>query len=50
VEEKHFGPVWFIPGKNRGRYPFCHSVYIDGAFLFLKEEGLDPHEMKLRPD
>ncbi|MBN2225367.1 MAG: MBL fold metallo-hydrolase [Deltaproteobacteria bacterium] len=25
-----FGPVRFIPGDNRGRYPFCNSLYIQG--------------------
>jgi len=34
-EEKHFGPVWFIPGVNRGRYPYCHSVYIAGAGILI---------------
>jgi hydroxyacylglutathione hydrolase len=35
MEEQHFGPVWFIPGENRGRYPFCHSVYIDGPGVLI---------------
>jgi hydroxyacylglutathione hydrolase len=35
MEEKHFGPVWFIPGENRGKYPFCHSVYIKGAGVLI---------------
>ncbi len=35
AEEKHFGPVWFIPGENRGRYPFCHSIYIEGAGVLI---------------
>ncbi len=30
-DEKKFGPVWFLPGKNRGRYPFCNAVYVEGA-------------------
>jgi glyoxylase-like metal-dependent hydrolase (beta-lactamase superfamily II) len=34
-EEKHFGPVWFIPGENRGKYPFCHSIYIEGAKVLI---------------
>jgi glyoxylase-like metal-dependent hydrolase (beta-lactamase superfamily II) len=34
-EERHFGPVWFIPGENRGRYPFCHSIYIEGARVLI---------------
>ena len=33
--EKHFGPVWFIPGVNRGRYPYCNSVYIQGPGIII---------------
>lgn len=35
TEEKHFGPVWFIPGESGGRYPFCNSVYIEGAGIII---------------
>ena len=35
MRETHFGPVWFIPGKNRGRYPHCHSIYIDGPGILI---------------
>ena len=35
MEERHFGPVWFIPGKNNGKYPYCHSVYIEGAGILI---------------
>jgi hydroxyacylglutathione hydrolase len=35
LEEQHFGPIWFIPGENRGKYPFCHSVYIEGAGVLI---------------
>ena len=35
MEEKHFGPVWFIPGENRGKYPYCHSVYVEGAGVLI---------------
>jgi hypothetical protein len=35
MEEKHFGPVWFILGETGGRYPFCHSVYIDGPGILI---------------
>ncbi len=33
--EQHFGPVWFIEGLNKGRYPYCHSVYIEGAGILI---------------
>ena len=30
MEERKFGPVWFIPGERNGKYPYCHSLYIEG--------------------
>jgi len=35
LEGQHFGPVFFIPGENRGKYPFCHSLYIEGAGVLI---------------
>lgn len=35
MEETHFGPVLFIPGENSGRYPHCHSLYIEGETRVL---------------
>jgi glyoxylase-like metal-dependent hydrolase (beta-lactamase superfamily II) len=35
MEERHFGPVTFIPGENQGKYPFCHSIYIEGAGVLI---------------
>ena len=35
MEGQHFGPVFFIPGENRGKYPFCHSLYIEGAGVLI---------------
>lgn len=35
LEEKHFGPVWFLPGAAVGRYPHCISVYIEGAGILI---------------
>ncbi|MCF8145254.1 MAG: MBL fold metallo-hydrolase [Deltaproteobacteria bacterium] len=35
VKERHFGPVWFIPGDNHGRYPNCHSIYIEGDGVLI---------------
>jgi hydroxyacylglutathione hydrolase len=35
MREKHFGPVWFIPGENRGKYPFCHSIYVKGPGVLI---------------
>lgn len=35
MQERHFGPVWFIPGANNGKYPFCHSIYIEGSGILI---------------
>jgi hydroxyacylglutathione hydrolase len=35
MEEKHFGPLWFIPGNNRGKYPYCHSLYVEGPGILI---------------
>ena len=35
MQETHFGPVWFIPGENDGKYPFCHSLYIETAGILI---------------
>ena len=35
MEEKSFGPIRFIPGINRGKYPYCHSVYVEGAKILI---------------
>ena len=33
--DQNLGPVRFIPGKNRGRYPYCNSVYIAEAGILI---------------
>ena len=35
MKEMRFGPVRFIPGESKGRYPFCHSVYIEGEGILI---------------
>ena len=30
-----FGPVTFISGEKGGRYPFCHSLYIEDAGILI---------------
>jgi glyoxylase-like metal-dependent hydrolase (beta-lactamase superfamily II) len=48
--EKHLGPVWFIPGDRGGRYPFCHSVYIEGAGILIDPASDRKRLMELRKD
>ena len=50
MEEKHFGPIWFIPGEQGGRYPFCHSVYIEGAGLLIDPASDRERLRQLRAD
>ena len=50
TEEKHFGPVWFIPGDNGGRYPFCHSVYIQGEGILIDPASNRKRLTELRED
>jgi glyoxylase-like metal-dependent hydrolase (beta-lactamase superfamily II) len=35
MEEKCFGPIRFLPGQNNGKYPHCHSIYIEGAGVLI---------------
>ncbi len=35
MQERSFGPIRFIPGPNRGKYPYCHSVYVEGAGILI---------------
>lgn len=35
MEEKHFGPIWFLPGSQGGRYPYCVSVYVEGPGILI---------------
>ena len=35
MTEKLFGPVRFIAGKDNGKYPYCHSIYIEGAGVLI---------------
>jgi glyoxylase-like metal-dependent hydrolase (beta-lactamase superfamily II) len=35
MQELQFGPVRFIPGENDGKYPYCHSLLVDGAGVLI---------------
>jgi glyoxylase-like metal-dependent hydrolase (beta-lactamase superfamily II) len=50
MKEKHFGPVWFMPGKQGGRYPFCHSVYVEGAGIVIDPASDRERLTQLRAD
>ena len=48
IKETHYGPVLFIPGENRGRYPNCHSVYIEGDKILIDPASDRKRLIKLR--
>jgi len=35
--------VWMIEGGNKGRYPFAHSIYVEGDENLLIDTGAGPH-------
>ena len=35
MEAKQFGQVTFIPGDNNGKYPYCHSLFLDGPGILI---------------
>lgn len=41
AEFRDFGPIKFIPGKKGGRYPYCHSLVIDGDETWVVDPASD---------
>jgi glyoxylase-like metal-dependent hydrolase (beta-lactamase superfamily II) len=35
MKERKFGPIWFLPGENKGNYPNCHTIYIEGPGIII---------------
>ncbi|MBU2488297.1 MAG: MBL fold metallo-hydrolase [Proteobacteria bacterium] len=48
--EQSFGPVRFLPGPNRGKYPHCHSVYVEGAGLLIDPASDRERLIRLRDE
>lgn len=40
MDERRFGPVRFVRGAHRGRYPHSNSVYVEGAGVLI-DAGAD---------
>ncbi|MEW6262089.1 MAG: MBL fold metallo-hydrolase [Thermodesulfobacteriota bacterium] len=40
-----FGPVRLIPGSKSGRYPFCHSIYLEASTRVLIDPASDPERL-----
>lgn len=45
MQEIDFGPVRFIPGPNRGKYPHCHSLFIPGDGILI-DPGADRRQLQ----
>jgi glyoxylase-like metal-dependent hydrolase (beta-lactamase superfamily II) len=50
MQEQTFGPIRFIPGPNRGKYPHCHSVYVEGAGILIDPAGDRERLKRLRAE
>ncbi len=50
MEEQLFGPIRFLPGENRGRYPFCNSLYIEGAGVLIDPASNRERLIRLRAE
>ncbi len=50
MEEQLFGPIRLIPGDNRGRYPFCNSIYIEGAGVLIDPASNRERLIRLRAE
>jgi glyoxylase-like metal-dependent hydrolase (beta-lactamase superfamily II) len=50
MEEKCFGPLRFIPGENRGKYPNCHSIFIEKAGVLIDPASDRERLKRLRND
>jgi len=50
MEERSFGPIRFLPGENRGRYPCCHSLYIEGACVLIDPASDRERLIRLRAE
>ena len=50
MEDRSFGPIRFLAGENRGRYPFCHSLYIEGAGVLIDPASDRERLIRLRAE
>lgn len=51
MERRRFGNIVFVPGLNKGRYPFCHSLFIDDRIKAVIDAASDENALKeLRED
>ena len=41
-----FGPISFLPGPRSGKYPHCHSVFVNGARKILIDPASDRERLE----
>ena len=50
MSEENYGPLTLIRGENRGRYPYCHSVFIPGAGILIDPSSDREQLIRLRDE
>ena len=40
-----FESIVFVPGKNSGRYPYCHSVYVEADLKVVIDPASDRDQL-----
>lgn len=50
MPEESYGPLTLIRGENRGRYPYCHSVFIPGAGILIDPSSDRERLIRLRDE
>ncbi|MFZ4439901.1 MAG: MBL fold metallo-hydrolase, partial [Syntrophales bacterium] len=50
MEDRIFGPIRFLAGENRGRYPYCNSLYIEGAGVLIDPASSRERLLRLRAE
>jgi len=41
-----FGPITLVPGRRRGRYPYCHSLVLTGAETWVVDPASDQDHLR----
>lgn len=50
MEDRSFGQIRFLAGENRGRYPYCHSLFIEGAGVLIDPASSREKLLRLRTE
>ncbi len=46
MPEKIREQIYLLPGLNRGKYPYCHSLLVEDELTVLIDPASDPEELK----